>query len=94
MTVSKDGSLGSWGGTKYEGLGSRDVQYLIYRNSVTIGDSRVETTIFLLYMIKKNDKSFSIINPISSIQGYMNFHILNSEYHRNHLLFGASSLCK
>ena len=30
MAIEKDGSLGAWGGKKFEGLGSRDVDERYY----------------------------------------------------------------
>ena len=39
----KDGSLGGFGGNKYEGLGVRNVNYLNqYSNSIVLGDRKVK----------------------------------------------------
>ena len=41
MSIAKDGSLGAWGGKKYEGLGSRDVHSYLFRHSVCFENKKV-----------------------------------------------------
>lgn len=40
MTVKEDGSLGAWGGKKYEGLGSQNVIIIICSNLHPLGENR------------------------------------------------------
>lgn len=40
MTVREDGSLGAWGGKKYEGLGSQNVNITLCSNSQTLGENK------------------------------------------------------
>lgn len=40
MTVREDGSMGAWGGKKYEGLGSQNVYVVIFSNSQLSGGSK------------------------------------------------------
>ena len=39
-----DGSMGAYGGKRYEGLGARDVSMRIFRNSMRLGGKRVKAT--------------------------------------------------
>lgn len=49
MTVKDDGSLGVWGGKKYEGLGIQNVNlYLIFfRNLLLLEENKVWTIIIV-----------------------------------------------
>ena len=41
MTVKEDGSLGVWGGKKFEGLGVQNVIKLLYSNSQLLDENKV-----------------------------------------------------
>lgn len=41
MTVKEDGSLGAWGGKKYEGLGMQNVFIILNSNSQVLDVSKV-----------------------------------------------------
>ena len=41
MVIGEDGSMGAWGGNKYEGLGVRNVKLLICRNFQISEESKV-----------------------------------------------------
>ena len=41
MTVKEDGSLGAWGGLKYEGLGMQNVFIILNSNSQVLDVSKV-----------------------------------------------------
>jgi hypothetical protein len=44
MGGNQDGSMGVYGGKKYEGLGSRDVRMRLFRSSPISGERRVKIT--------------------------------------------------
>ena len=54
MVIGEDGSMGAWGGKKYEGLGVRNVRLLIGRNSQISDESKV----FLFIKMHRRGKKF------------------------------------
>lgn len=70
--MGEDGSLGAWGGKKYEGLGSRNVKFLLYRNFLNLEDSKVYLSIIML----QKEKKYDLITIVHHKNRYFTLHII------------------